>query len=155
MVGELTAPEIKSILGSQAIGHLACSADGKLYLVPITFYYEEGAIYGYTHEGLKTDMLRKNPHVCFQVDEVMNKNSWRSVICWGKYEELPEKRRAEVLTKLQRWAEKMYEKGIPAYLPFESEARIQYALENDKPPLAYRIVIAEQTGRYEHNREEE
>jgi len=32
--------------------------------------------------------MRKNPEVCFQLDVIENLASWRSVICWGTFEEL-------------------------------------------------------------------
>ena len=33
-------------------------------------------------------MMRENPEVCFEVEQVDNLASWRSVIAWGTYEEL-------------------------------------------------------------------
>jgi nitroimidazol reductase NimA-like FMN-containing flavoprotein (pyridoxamine 5'-phosphate oxidase superfamily) len=155
MVGELTEPEIESILRTQAIGHLACSNDEKLYLVPITYYFEDGAIYSYTNEGAKTHIMQENPKVCFQVEEIANEHSWRSVIAWGRYEELPKSKQEEVMTRLQHWAEDALSKGIKAYLPFESQARLEHALQEKELPIVYRIVITEKTGRFEHNTSED
>jgi nitroimidazol reductase NimA-like FMN-containing flavoprotein (pyridoxamine 5'-phosphate oxidase superfamily) len=33
-------------------------------------------------------MMRENPNVCFEVDRMEDLANWRSVIGWGKYEEL-------------------------------------------------------------------
>lgn len=156
MVGELTPPEIESILGSQCIGHLACTTvDGKPYLLPVTYYYEDGCIYSFTNEGMKIDIMRENPKVCFQVEDIANEHSWRSVIAWGKFEELPKKDHEAIMLRLQQTAEAALEKGVKAYLPFTSAARLEHALREKELPIAYRVIITEQTGRFEHNRLEE
>ena len=42
-------------------------SDGRPYVVPLGFGYEDGAIYLHgAFEGLKNDILAANPYVCFQ-----------------------------------------------------------------------------------------
>lgn len=36
----------------------------------------------------KIEMMRKNPKVCFEVDDIKNIFSWKSVIAWGTFEEI-------------------------------------------------------------------
>ncbi len=45
-------------------------------------------VYGHTMEGMKINMMRKNPRVCFEVDVMQNMANWKSVIAWGEFEEL-------------------------------------------------------------------
>lgn len=37
-------------------------------------------------------MMRKNPEVCFEVDEMKSFINWTSVIVWGRYQELTDER---------------------------------------------------------------
>lgn len=37
---------------------------------------------------MKVRMMRQNPQVCFEVDQMDNLANWRSVILWGRFEEL-------------------------------------------------------------------
>ena len=40
------------------------------YVVPVTYAYDGEAIYAHSLEGLKLALMRKNPHVCFEVEDV-------------------------------------------------------------------------------------
>ena len=82
----LSAGEIEEVLASETLGCLACCADNKPYVIPMAFAYKNGVLYGQTNEGKKTDALRKNPAVCFQVTQ-MKGASWRSVIMEGTFQE--------------------------------------------------------------------
>jgi uncharacterized protein len=88
MIGELNRAEIEQILGTQAVGRIGCHANGRTYVVPITYVYDGRAIYFHSLDGLKTQMMRANPSVCFEVDVVHDLANWQSVIAWGRFEEL-------------------------------------------------------------------
>jgi nitroimidazol reductase NimA-like FMN-containing flavoprotein (pyridoxamine 5'-phosphate oxidase superfamily) len=76
MLGELSEGQINNVLLSQVIGRLAC-VDGKFpYIVPVTYTYDGEFIYGQTKEGLKLDILRKNPNVCFEVSIMTDMAHW-------------------------------------------------------------------------------
>jgi len=95
MLAHLNNKQIEHVLQSLIIGRIGCHAENMTYVVPVTFAYDGKYIYGHTKEGLKIDMMRKNPMVCFEVDVMENMSNWRSVIAWGKFEELktPEHRK--------------------------------------------------------------
>ncbi len=88
MLGELNKSQIEQVLKSQVIGRIGIHADGKTYVVPITYVYADQYIYGHSKEGLKIQMMRERPSVCFEVDVMENMVNWQSVIAWGDYEEL-------------------------------------------------------------------
>jgi uncharacterized protein len=88
MLGQLTDKQIDHVLYSQIIGRIGCYSEGEMYIVPLTYVYDKGYIYAHSKEGLKVQMMRNNPNVCFQVDSMENMTNWRSVILWGEYEEL-------------------------------------------------------------------
>ncbi len=148
MVSELTTSQIESVLQSQVLGRIGCFADNKIYVVPITFAYDGMYIYGHAKEGLKIKMMRKNPHVCFQVDVMENMVNWRSVIVWGKYEELIDQKSYEKGMKI------LIERVAPLITSHTAEAGINpplapHKIEKEKRAIAFRIKAEEKTGRFE------
>jgi nitroimidazol reductase NimA-like FMN-containing flavoprotein (pyridoxamine 5'-phosphate oxidase superfamily) len=72
MLGKLNEEQMDYLLSSQVTGRLGCYADGRVYVVPVTYVYDGEFIYGHTREGLKVEIMRKNPSVCFEVDAIQN-----------------------------------------------------------------------------------
>jgi nitroimidazol reductase NimA-like FMN-containing flavoprotein (pyridoxamine 5'-phosphate oxidase superfamily) len=147
MFGKLDEDEIEILLNKQVIGRIGCHADNTTYVVPVSFGYDGQFIYGYTQEGMKINMMRKNPEVCFEVDEVVDTYTWRSVICMGEFEELEDgEERTEALKILLRRP-----------LPAVTSQRMQFSSEQSAPNLniirglVYRILIKSKTGRFESN----
>ena len=66
---QITDPAaVEAILRKEKVLRLAMSRDGQPYLVPLNYGYEPGHVYVHTGlEGLKLDILRQNPRVCFEV----------------------------------------------------------------------------------------
>src|SRR5450755_1970860 len=88
MVGTLTEVEIDALLAEQQFARLGCHLEGKTYVVPISYALDGARIVGQTTLGLKIEMMRGNPDVCVEVDDVKDLTNWRSVILSGRYEEL-------------------------------------------------------------------
>lgn len=88
-VEEMTSQESHLLLREIGYGHLGCArADGRPYVVPIHYAYEEPDIYIFTTEGMKTEYLTANPEVCLQVEDVRDPAHWRSVVVNGRAERL-------------------------------------------------------------------
>ena len=138
MIGKMNTNQIENVLQSQIIGHLACYADKKLYLVPITYAYQEGYLYCHSKQGLKVELMRKNRAVCFEVDLIENMRNWRSVILWGDYERLDDDQEQQVAHKIL----------MDRITPFSTGETVQPYIRQDVPEV-FRIKITEQTGRYE------
>ena len=147
MFGKLSSAQIEKLIAGNVIGRLGCHADGKTYVVPISYAYDGQFIYVRTFEGLKVSMMRKNPNVCFQIDEMENMANWKSVVAWGTYEELKnEKERNEGLEKL-----------ISRMLPGISSETVKLSPQWPFPTndfskirgIIFRIRITEKTGRFE------
>ncbi len=148
MTGELSRAQMEALLLSQVTGRIGCHAEGRTYVVPVTYAYADGNIYGYTGEGLKVELMRKNPQVCFEVDHEANLAHWESVIIQGEYEELSGDKASVALTLLlHRMQEHMGETGQLSV----SEA-MERATWPGQKPVAYRIRIDEMTGRFESHR---
>jgi len=145
MVGRLSDEEIERLLHEQTIGHLGCSANGRTYVLPMSFVYHDGTIYGHTAEGLKLQMLRVNPEVCFQVDAIAGVSSWRSVVLWGRFEILDaEKGAAAMRHFLGRLQPHLSE--VEGAREQMLEQLVALSLTRG---VAYRIVVREKSGRYE------
>ena len=84
----LATKEMTDLLGRTVIGHLGCHKRSEMYLVPVVFAFQGDHIYCHSRVGKKIEMMRANPRVCFQVEEVDNLFRWRSVFIRGRFEEL-------------------------------------------------------------------
>lgn len=139
MLGELTAEEIEQLLRQQGIGRLGVTGAGRVYIFPLSYGYDGTFIYGHSQLGLKVQLMRQHPDVCFEVEEVESPSRWRTVLAHGRFEEL--------------WDQ-----------PSRDEAFAQIAAQGDLVPpslapysgrsetlIVYRIRVTEKTGRFEHN----
>lgn len=142
MLGELNKKEIVGLLERQFIGRLGCHLNGETYIVPVNYVYQNNAIYAHSGEGRKVEMLRGNPRVCFQVDEIESMFNWKSVILWGSFEELKGMERQQVMQGL-----------IQRIMPSTNDPgrNPSHAISPDLQDslIVYRINIEEGTGRFE------
>ncbi|HSU29126.1 MAG TPA: pyridoxamine 5'-phosphate oxidase family protein [Chitinophagaceae bacterium] len=147
MFGKLKTEEIDQLISNQLIGRIGCHANGITYIVPVSYAYDPPYIYVHTYKGMKMDMMRQNPDVCFQVDDTRSLAYWQSAICWGKFEELNEPTsKTQALQKLQARilpvlsSETMH---LSKEWPFPSG-------ENERADgHFFRIRLTEKTGRFE------
>ena len=150
MVGELDDETIDRILGEEAIGRIGCAARGRTYVVPVTYAFDGTTIYGHTGAGLKVQLMRENPSVCFEVEQLGNLPDWRCVIVFGRYEELHDEAAAAALDLLgARLREPPHHvlppHGLGRWVPGPDPA----------PPrqsIVYAIRIREKSGRYGRER---
>lgn len=152
MVGELNESQIEELLRAEVIGRLGCQAEGLMYIVPISYVYADGYLYAHSGLGMKIEMMRTNPQVCFQTDHVDDLANWRSVILWGTYEELDGKAAEEATALLvQRLAPLISgEESVPPH-PWNAHGDSpEHILHRaSRHGLIYRIKITEKSGRYE------
>ncbi|MFI0431121.1 pyridoxamine 5'-phosphate oxidase family protein [Mariniflexile sp. HMF6888] len=147
MLGVLKYSQIEHLLYSQVIGRIGCHADNITYVVPITYAYDGTYIYGHTKEGMKINMMRKNPNVCLEVDVIDDISNWRSVIALGKFEELKTSEEREM------GMQKLMDRVLPI---MTSETTVHHAMTDSHGKyieamqgVVYRIKLTEKTGRYE------
>ncbi len=149
MIGQLTNEEIEEVLRSNLLGRIGCSNGKKIYVVPVNYVYDGRYVFAHSREGLKIDMMRDNPDVCFEVDEVQNFTNWRSVVLWGVYQELTDERSRYNVMKA--FTERMIhiKTSITTQSAGVSEADINNFQYSSTKPVIYRIVINERSGRFE------
>jgi nitroimidazol reductase NimA-like FMN-containing flavoprotein (pyridoxamine 5'-phosphate oxidase superfamily) len=148
MFGKLTTNEVERLIHDQFIGRVGCHADNTTYVVPISYAYDGDYIYGHTLEGMKVNMMRKNPKICFEVDSTSNLSNWQSVIAWGEFEELGAGlERNEALRKLE-------ERKLPILRSETMQLSSQWPFPSDVSEIGgivFRIKLGEKTGRFERN----
>jgi nitroimidazol reductase NimA-like FMN-containing flavoprotein (pyridoxamine 5'-phosphate oxidase superfamily) len=141
MIRFLAIEEIERVLRAEAVGRLACAAYGRPYVVPVSYVYRDGAIYGHAAEGLKVHMMRANPSVCFEVDHIEDLANWHSVVGWGRYEELHGQDAQDGLQALREGLQGR----LPGLTPHQTLATNAPAPE----PIVFRIRLTEVSGREE------
>ena len=149
MLGKLNPAEIEEVLKQQFIGRIGCHADGITYVIPISYAYKDGYIYGRTKEGMKVTMMRKNPDICFQVDHMKNMANWQSVIGWGKFEELTGK------TERDRALQYLVDRILPLISSATTHLTPEWPFPlNDISSIdgiVFRILLNKKTGRFEND----
>ena len=148
MLGKLNETEIENLLKQQVIGRVACYADGDLYIVPVNYVYDGHFIYSHSAMGKKIEMMRKNPQVCFEIDEIKDMFRWKSVIAWGRFEEitgLQEKEQAmqRLIHRIMPFSDKPNDHPSHGIAEKESDIGTQVEL------IIYRIRVEKKTGRFE------
>jgi nitroimidazol reductase NimA-like FMN-containing flavoprotein (pyridoxamine 5'-phosphate oxidase superfamily) len=145
MIGVLEGDEIEDVLHHQSIGRIGCHANNITYVVPVSYAYDGAYIYGHTYEGMKIKIMRENPKVCFEVDTMENMANWKSVICWGEFEELTNSDERKIAIQ----------KLLDRILPLITTQTVPLALHTPFPPtdfnrangIVYRVRLNEKTGR--------
>jgi uncharacterized protein len=150
MIGRLTEEQIEAVLKENVLGRIGCHDGKRNYVVPINYVYDGKFIITHSAMGMKIEMMRKNPAVCFEVDEMKSFTNWKSVIAWGEYQELTEERDRYQALKL--FVERMMHMKISetAVVPVISTGEAHPQFRGNSKPVIYRIVITEKTGRYEN-----
>ena len=150
MIGKLNKEQIEEVLKANVLGRIGCSDGKRTYVVPVNYVYDGKFIIGHSLTGLKIRMMRKNPEICFEVDEMKSFTRWKSVIVWGRYQELTDERDRFNAMKLfvdRMMHMKISETAIP---PEMAEKRVHPRSPGFIKPVIYRIVITEKTGRFEN-----
>lgn len=151
MLGKLNNDQIANILSSQTIGRIGCMEDGKMYIIPISYAFDNGSIYSHSMEGLKIKIMRNNPSVCFQVDSIETMTNWRSVIIWGEFEEIKNEEDYEAAKRILNNRLDPFVTSDAVHPHHENEINQNYYVEKGKKILLFKIRISEQSGRFEKN----
>jgi nitroimidazol reductase NimA-like FMN-containing flavoprotein (pyridoxamine 5'-phosphate oxidase superfamily) len=149
MLRELNNTQIEALLKDQLIGRIGCHSAETMYVVPVNYVYDGTDIYCHSVKGMKIDMMRENPQICFEVDNIKDVTNWQSVIAWGKFEEITEMgEKQEVLQKLTD--------RITPFIMDDSVTREHGFVEEESDVgtivelIIYKIIVSKKTGRFEN-----
>lgn len=142
VINSLSRNEITKFLEEHSFAHLGCQQGDEVYVVPITYAYDDGSLYSYSKDGKKIKMLRNNPKVCVQFDDVKNFNHWKSVIAWGKFTELKDAEEHRAIRLLNKKLIK--DLGVEKTSDLTSEFERIFT-----DAIVYKVEITKITGRFE------
>jgi uncharacterized protein len=144
MLGELTHDEIEQLLMRETVGRIGCQAEGRVYVVPITYAYDGACVVAHSADGLKIRTMRANPHVCFEVEQIADLAHWASVVAWGTYQELSGSQEDHASALLRaRFA------SLPLSRTALNHPRIHGVAQEASRTTFFRIRLDEKTGRFE------
>ena len=138
---EMRDAEVHELLKRVGYGHLACSRDDQPYVVPINYVFDGKDIFIYTTAGLKTDVIKSNPKICLQVEELLpEEGAWRSAVMVGEAYEIVDRAERERAVELVRASN-------PTLLP---ALAIKWANDWMKKnvEVVYKVKIISLTGRF-------
>ncbi len=138
MLAELDPREVEALLLDQNVGHIGVSSDDRVYVFPVCFGFDGEFIYVQSGEGLKVQLMRSHPSVCFEVEEIRGPSRWASVMVHGSYEELTEERDRD-----RAFATILAQAGP------RPPASLAPYLQGPEAMVVFRIRIVEATGRCE------
>jgi uncharacterized protein len=153
MLGALADAQIQDVLRTATIGRIGCRDGDSVYVVPISFVYEDGCAYGHSAEGRKLTLMRAAPDVCFEVEDVRGLSDWRSVVARGRFEEL---HGADARAALDRLAGRFASPasapdghGPDGHGPDGQGPAPSHGHGTSTPPVLFRIRLLSCTGRFE------
>jgi nitroimidazol reductase NimA-like FMN-containing flavoprotein (pyridoxamine 5'-phosphate oxidase superfamily) len=148
MLRELDDNQIEALLKDQLIGRLGCHSAGVTYIVPVNYVYDGTNIYCHSAKGMKIDMMRKNPEICFEVDKIKDMTDWQSVIAWGRFEEITG------IAEQQKVLQQLTDRITP-YIIDDSVTREHGFVDEESDIgttvelIMYKIIVSKKTGRFE------
>lgn len=150
MLGQLNEAQMEELLKQQVFGRLGCHADGATYIVPVNYVYRDGNIYGHSGEGKKITMMRENPEVCFEVEDIQSIFKWKSVVSWGTFEEVTDLNERQQIMQLlihRIMPLSVNPENHPSHGIAERDSDIGTRVE----VIVYKIALHKKTGRFENS----
>jgi uncharacterized protein len=136
MISRMSEEESLSLLRGKRLARLGCIAGAEPYVVPINYVFEDRSVLSHTLPGRKLAAMREHPRICVQVDDIKDLYTWKSVIAYGRYEEISEPdERSRALNCLLSL--------FPNLTPVESRIAED---AGSPPPVVFRIRIDSLTG---------
>lgn len=142
LIHELSTEQCAEVLSRSWLGRLGCARANQPYVVPIHFAFdaERKCLYAFSLVGQKIEWMRENPRVCLEVEEVLDKDHWTTVVVMGRYEEIHV---APAEAEARRRAEQHLQQREEWWLP----AAGKVPSREHQHMVLYRINIDRMTGR--------
>jgi uncharacterized protein len=88
LIRDMTRAMSISLLNCVHVGRIACARGSQPYITPFSFAYYEHSIYSFATVGKRIEWMRANPQVCVEADLITSREEWKTVVAFGRYEEL-------------------------------------------------------------------
>ena len=153
MIGFLTEQQAKGVLKKNTLGRIGCTDGKEIYITPVSYLYDGSSIIAHSKPGRKINMMRNNPEVCFEVDQIQSFNKWKTIIAWGKYEEIQDE--TEKRQALNAFARRMMYLKVCETEQTPETSPMRWHHEADVKTVVYKISLRKISGRYERQDEDE
>jgi nitroimidazol reductase NimA-like FMN-containing flavoprotein (pyridoxamine 5'-phosphate oxidase superfamily) len=142
VIHELSRTECAAVLQRNSLGRLGYARFDQPYIVPVHYSFdpERNLIYAFSMVGEKVECMRRNPKVCFEVDEIADKDHWTSVLVVGRYREIHRDPRE---VESRRRAEQLFQQRPEWWMPGAAKLDSREA----EHAVIYRISLDKVTGR--------
>lgn len=87
-IERMSPADCRKFIAGVGLGRLGCAKDNQPYVLPIYFIFQNDRIYSFSTLGRKIEIMRANPLVCLEVDDIRGRDQWTSVVITGRFEEL-------------------------------------------------------------------
>lgn len=151
MIGTLNKVQTDEILTQEYIMRIGCQDQNKMYILPVTYCYDKStsSIIGHSGPGTKINAMRKNPDVCFEIEQIESISRWKTVVGWGKFEEL---KGADARSGLHLLVNKVRSLVMDENHPHMKFLRdLSKSTGSESNSIMYRIKISECTGKFENH----
>jgi nitroimidazol reductase NimA-like FMN-containing flavoprotein (pyridoxamine 5'-phosphate oxidase superfamily) len=128
--------QIEDVLRTCSVGHIGCRAGDDVYVVPVSYVYADRSVYGHCADGRKLTAMRRDPRVCFEVEDVRGLAEWTSVVATGRFEELHGEHARTALDLFRA-----------RFAPDEPVASV-HGHGTSHPPVLFRIHLLSWSGRF-------
>ena len=147
MIRTLNQTEQFVILNTNYIGNLAYLYQGRPFVAPITYFYnqEQNTVICYSALGHKISALRKNNAVSLCVSDIVSVNDWKSVLVHGTYKEESGSTAKALLHQFSLVIKDLILKKEMRDLDFISQFSSKINMNN--LPIVFTLSIEEITGR--------
>ena len=137
-IKHLTRPEMEAMLRRHHVGRIAFRDERRVDIEPISYVYQDGALYGRAAPGTRMNALAGHPWVAFEIDEIRGPFDWQSVVVKGT---------VYIVEPVQAMPmRELYEKALEVIRSVMPEA----LTEHDTAPtrtILFRLQIDEMEGR--------
>jgi uncharacterized protein len=136
--------DIENILRQSKVCRLAMVDGDKPYMVPMNFGYSDGCLFFHcAKQGRKIDLIKKNPNICFEVDELIRLKKASLACDWGiDFKSVIGSGKAQLLEDSK---EKI--QALNAIMSQYSGKAFEYPDEMLGKTLVIKVVIEEMTGK--------
>jgi nitroimidazol reductase NimA-like FMN-containing flavoprotein (pyridoxamine 5'-phosphate oxidase superfamily) len=80
--------ECTALIKKRWLARLGCADRNVPYVIPVQYCCSGDRLYVFTLPGKKLDIMRRNPHVCVQIDQLKSRHSWKSVVADTRFIDL-------------------------------------------------------------------
>jgi nitroimidazol reductase NimA-like FMN-containing flavoprotein (pyridoxamine 5'-phosphate oxidase superfamily) len=148
MLGKLNNTEIEEVLTGQILGRIGCHAHDRTYIVPVSYAYDGRYVYVYSKNGMKVDIMRKSPDICFEVECLQDMANWKTVIAWGTFEEIID------ISKRKAALKKLLHRRLPIVSSETTHLSEHWPFEptdiSTIEGIVFRLDLRDKTGRFEN-----